>query len=130
MKRSLLKECLRIAISKNTAELHPEFENYKHYSFVIQNNKLVEWSTNRPGTAKDICGFKPKRNKRHAEVEACRRARGLLKKNKSFDIVNIRLSKKGEMRNSAPCKCCKAFLQGLSCKNIYFSTNVGWSKLV
>jgi len=129
MKRSILKECLRISKLHNTPESHPDWGSYHHYSFIIQKNKIIEWGTNSGGGGLNHWGFKSNRHKIHSETRAFTRARGLLDKNKSFEVVNIRLNKLGDLRVSAPCKCCCRFLQAMDCSKIWFSTEAGWASM-
>jgi hypothetical protein len=142
MKKTLLREALRIAREKLCN--HPKLKEtakrsmFIHYSFVVQDNKIVEYGYNRsekeppktfgyhdrfggndwyiPGT--------------HSEVDAYRKAKGLMNKNKPFEIINIRLNRQGEIRLSAPCKCCHQLLQEFGCKTFYYTTDVGMSKIV
>lgn len=124
LKSSLLVECLRISCKH--LPKHPEFNAYKHYSFVIQNNSIIEWGTNR--AAPSIIGYQPWQ-KLHSENQAYFRAQGLLNKNKRFDIVNIRLNKSGDILLSHPCKCCISFLKHLGCNYVWFTTALGFARL-
>lgn len=128
MKKRLLKECLRLAIAKNTPELHPQFGNYHHFCFVIQNNKIIEYGTNMPGTPPKFAGYAGV-CKIHAEFMAFKRAKGLLNKDYNFEAVNIRLNKQNELRMSSPCKCCYSFLTAEGCNKIWFTTNYGWAQI-
>jgi hypothetical protein len=130
MKRSIMRECIRIAEEKNTPELHPEWGNFHHFSFVIQSNKIVEYGVNRTGAPPIGLGYNPEFGKIHSETDAYRKARGILDPNIHFDIVNIRLNKKNMLRLSKPCKCCFGFLQSLNCKSIHFSTDTGFAKIL
>lgn len=124
MKKSHLIECLRIA--KDHLPKHPEFDCYKHYSFIIQHDKIIEWGTNRSGPP--IIGYFSWQ-KIHSENIAYFRARGLLEKGEPFETVNIRFNKTGKMLLSKPCKCCISFLKYLGCSNIWFTTEVGFSRI-
>ena len=128
MQKRLLKECLRIAVAKNNPKTHPEWGSYHHFSFIVQDNKLIEWGTNHPGTPPKYLGY-DKMCKIHSEHMAFKRAKGLLKKDQSFDIINIRLNKTNEIRMSAPCKCCYSFLRNEGCRKVWFTTNLGWANL-
>jgi tRNA(Arg) A34 adenosine deaminase TadA len=129
MKNTILRECLRIARSKNTPELHPEFYHFPHYSFIVEANKIVAWGTNRhSGTLNPHWGYTTK-HKTHAETAAYQKAKGILSHSKTFECVNIRLNKLGELRLSKPCMCCHNFLSSLGCKIVYFSTEQGFAKL-
>lgn len=126
MKRSLFKECLALAI--NHLPNHPA-KHYKHYSFIIQNNKIIEYGVNRYGPAYKIFGYQD-HQMIHSENDAYKKARGLLSKGTFFDVVNIRLNSQGEMRNSFPCMCCLSYLKNFGCRRVYFSTNVGFADLL
>lgn len=126
MKKSILIECIRIAKAK--LELHPERCNFPHYSFIIQQNKIVEWATNiafeppvHYGYHKAL-GYKPKF---HAEVHAYKKAKGILI-NDNFSIVNIRLGKDGDLKLSAPCEACHSLLSCLGCNKFYYSSPTGF----
>jgi hypothetical protein len=129
MKSKILDECLRIARKYNPK--HPEIEGkgYLHYSFIVQGDRIVEWATNKKAAPQIWHGY-PVTSKLHSEFLALRRARGILEKNVSFEIVNIRLNKKGDLRSSYPCKHCYTFLVAFGCKEIWFTTNLGFAKVV
>jgi hypothetical protein len=127
MKKSLLLKCLDIAYKYNTPELHPEWTCYKHYSFVIQNDKIVDWGTNRRGNAITFFGY-PKYSKIHSETDAYFKSKGIMNRDSPFEVINIRLSKNGSIKNSKPCKCCTAFLKKLGCRSIWFTTEIGFCK--
>jgi len=124
MKTKVLHSCLRIAIEHNTPSKHPEWYAYKHFSFVIQQNRIVEWGTNRRGSALTFLGYEP-HQKIHSEVDAYFKARGIMTKGIPFEVVNIRLNKSHVLRASNPCRCCYQFLKNLGCKGIFFTTDIG-----
>ena len=124
MKQTILKECTRIAREKNLQR----DSDFRHFSFIIQKNKLLEWGTNRSKiTPLTHLGY-PKTSGLHAEVNAYKKAKGIIKEG-SFEVINIRLNKTGELRLSKPCRCCHDFLKALGCTNVVFSTDVGFAKL-
>lgn len=130
MRKAILQEALNIAKSK--VEKHPEKECYLHFSFVVQENKIIEWGLNNRkipalhygyhSRIKDT-RFKPKM---HAEVNAYWKAKGLLKRNKAFSMINIRLNRMSECRMSKPCSCCYGLLKALGCDIFYYSSNNGF----
>ncbi len=133
MNRKILRDCLRIAREKNRPDIHPEWKNFHHYAFIIQNNKIIEMGFNRSihkGGVRHL-GYSEE-SKIHAEVDAYFKAKGHpdFDKDSYFEIINIRLNKKSEMRISKPCACCHNFLTGLGAKTCHFTTDVGWAKLV
>lgn len=97
-----------------------------HYAFIIQGNKLVEWAPNRTHDPDKYLGY-PDYAKLHAETLAYKRAKGLLKKNQPFEVVNIRLGKSGELRNSMPCPCCARWMRALGCRQLLFSVDAGFA---
>lgn len=129
MKQTILRECERLAKEKNTPELHDQWGNYHHFSFVVQSNKILAWGMNRAGKPPVKGGYNQAFGKIHSETDAYRKARGILDHDKPFEVVNIRLNKRNKLRISKPCKCCYNFLQQLNCKAVYFSTEVGFAKV-
>lgn len=122
MKRKLLSLCLNIALQNNSK--HPEFGYYHHFSFIIQDNAIQDWGCNRRSEPLQHLGYQPYM-KIHSETDAYFKARGLLDKNRSFDVINIRLTKTNKVVRSDPCKCCYAFLRKAGARKIFFTTNLG-----
>jgi len=135
VKRNILRECLRRAIKKNPN--HPEgFKGcYRHYSFFIQGNKIIEMGMNRTN---DVfgdnylisLGYKSC-SKIHAELDAFHKSKGHPDFNLSsrFECVNIRLAKDGSPKQSAPCSVCTKNLLRWGCKAVYYTTDEGITKL-
>jgi hypothetical protein len=115
---------LDIAARNNNSLKHPEWGCYHHFSFIIQKNKILEWSTNRRGDALTFLGYEP-HQKIHSEVDAYKKAKGIMDRSLPFEVVNIRLTKTGRISTSEPCKCCFAFLRNLDCKSVHFTTDIG-----
>ena len=128
MKARIIEECLRI--SRRQLFKHPKikYSGSLHYSFVVQSGKVVEWGMNREGKPPSFLGF-DKHSKLHAEVVAYRKARGLLDKLVPFQLINVRINRSGELRNSYPCPCCLGYLETLNCSEVWFSTNAGMAKM-
>jgi hypothetical protein len=127
VKKSLLTQCLSIA--REYIPKHPQYNCFLHYSFIIQDNTIVEWSTNRVGVPPIHMGYHTRIGaipKLHAEILAYRKAKGLLRD--KFEIVNIRLNKDGELRSSKPCLCCQNILSDLGCIKFYYSYEGGFLK--
>ena len=124
MKRKLLKVCLDIALRNNTPIKHPQWSDYHHFSFIIQRNKLVEWGTNRFSDPLTFLGYFPY-SQMHSEIDAYFKARGIMARDLTFEVVNVRLTKTHLVRGSSPCKCCFAFLKNMGCKKVWFTTEVG-----
>lgn len=128
MKKSILRECLRIAKSKNNPETHPKFGNGRHhFTFIVQDNKIIEMGINREGPPLKTFGYEDYQGI-HSENDAYKKAKGILG-DKIFEAVNIRLNNQDSLRLAAPCRCCHEFLKILGCKTIWFSTNEGFSRI-
>jgi hypothetical protein len=121
MKKSIIRHCVQWAIQHNTKEKHNQFDYYKHHTFIIQDNSVIEWGQNKAGSPPIF--YKP-HQKIHSEYIAYKKARGLLNKQKTFQVVNIRLNKQGNLKLSKPCSCCNNFLKAMGCKTVYFSTGI------
>lgn len=119
MKRKILEACLRKAIEY----LPKHGEPYRHYTFVICKNKIIEWGLNRRGSPLTFLGYAD-HTKMHSEVDAYFKAKGLLDK-QSFEVVNIRLNMDGSIKNSQPCSCCCEFLKNFKCNRVWFTTGMG-----
>lgn len=124
MRKTILRDCLRIAREK--LPRHPE-KRYLHYTFIVQDNKIIEWATNHSANPPIHLGYSSRLEDRpaktHSEFAAWKRAKGILQHNKPFQCVNIRLNRQSELRLSAPCECCFAFLKSLACTQCYYTTD-------
>lgn len=130
MKKSLIHASLAIAHSKK--ESHPEFQHFIHFTFIVQDNKIVEWGRNHKGEPALHHGYrhgKDFQSKIHSEMDAYKKAKGLLDKTKPFEIINIRLNKKGLLRLSKPCKCCFNLMKEFGCRTFYYSSEIGFLKI-
>lgn len=130
MKKSILTEAYKIACYK--LRLHPNYDHYIHYSFIIQDNKIIEWGTNTNAVPAIHFGYQARLDnsdfqpKTHSEWMAYKRARGLLNKKKSFDLINIRLNRQKELKLSKPCEYCYPILMSIGCRKIYYSDDLGF----
>jgi tRNA(Arg) A34 adenosine deaminase TadA len=131
MKNGLIREALRIAREK--LPLHPQFAHWPHYCFIIQSNQIVDWGYNTSDEPPIHLGYHAQLGgawaKTHAEVNAFRAAKGLLNPSKPFESINIRLSRQGHIRESAPCPCCSAFLKNFGCTQCWFTVDIGFAKI-
>src|SRR5581483_1238148 len=113
MKKSILHEAMRIVQSKK----HTHTELFLHFTFIVQNNKIVEWGRNHVGAPAKHMGYHNRfvdetySPKTHSELDAYRKGRGLIVNSKPFEIVNIRVNRSGVMRQSKPCSCCYTILK-------------------
>lgn len=134
MKKALLKLAHQTAL-KNLNK-HPLVNSlnvrvtFIHWSFIVQNNKIVEWGTNRNGVPPVYFGYSDRIDgaepKIHAELDAWNKAKGLLDRNVKFECINIRLNRAGSLRLSKPCTCCESFLFSIGCSKVFYSTENGF----
>lgn len=127
MTKRILERCLNI--SKKYLKKHSRIDGYKHYSFIIQNNRIIEWGTNISGAPLLKFGYKDFQMI-HAENTAYKKAKGLLDKSIKFEVINIRLNNNGNIKISKPCNCCFNFLKELGCSNIWYSKSDGEFKKI
>jgi len=133
MKKQILRECVRISREKNNN--FPIAMKKHHFSFIIQNNKIVEWGTNVSiCRGVDITGTQspkyrgyPEYAMFHSEAAAYKKARGILNPKETFEVVNVRLNTTSDMLLSKPCDCCFHFLRTLNCSRVWFSTKTGFA---
>lgn len=130
MRKNILRDC--VLKSKKNISNHPQFKNsksnYIHYTYIIQDNKIIEQGANVSARPPKHFGY-PEWSKIHAEVTAWKKSKGLLDKSKTFEAVNVRLNRLGTIKNSKPCNCCSKFLKELGCNKIWFTTDVGFAML-
>jgi len=124
MKRRVLAECLSIAVSRVRAGKHPRIKTWRHFTFIVQNNRIMGFGTNR--FAEPAPPGYPKYSIMHSERDAYFGVR--FNKDEIWDVVNIRLGLRLTPLLSKPCPCCASFLLGLGCRKIYFSTPDGFER--
>ena len=127
MKATILRECLRLSRSK--IYKHHEREHWIHFSYIVQNNKILSAGTNNSHHPPIHLGYSRRlawegsHAKTHSEFDCWKSARGIIDKSRNWEIVNVRTNKVGAIRNSAPCNCCNAFLSEMGCVRCFYTTN-------
>lgn len=129
MKKLLLEETLKIA--RKGLKTHPEFNNFPHWSFIVFKNKIISFGVNKKQIPPKHFGYHQHSDptflpKFHSELDALKKSK--IKDN--FNVINIRLNKQGQTRNSMPCKNCRILLRNFGCKKVYFTTEIGWGTLL
>lgn len=123
MKRSALLLCIDIAQREHRKQTTPA-RAFRHWSFVWQHNRLLEWAVNRPesvGFARRF-GYYDYRHTLHAEVAALKKSLGLLDRRKPWYMVNVRLLANGALGCSKPCLRCQGLLHALGCAQCWYTT--------
>lgn len=127
MKRSIIDECIRRARMKHGPN-HPSWSHKAaHYTFVVQNNKILEMGVNRPDMKPPEHYGYPAHSDLHSEIDAWRKARGILDKRQQWEILNIKLLRTDgyPTADAAPCNPCVLFLISQGCLRFYFTTSTG-----
>lgn len=127
MRKSILAACDDIAYSKIRSHKDP----FKHFSFVVQDNKILGYGMNKATLyVNHVPGF-PKYAKVHSEISALQRSR-VLRTKKPWSMVNVRYNNHGNICNSAPCDYCFNYLKLLGCKEVWFTIsccNANWRRI-
>ena len=118
MRKSILNDCLALANRKINKD------PFKHYSFVVQNNKIISYGLNHATAyCRHVPGFRPY-SKIHSEISAIRAAIYLSKKSTST-VINVRLNALGQIRISKPCKSCVSYLRRVGVTYVVYTTDAG-----
>ena len=128
MKKRLLQQAVAYALDK--LPNHPELLHFPHFSFIVARGKIVSWATNTRIEPPIHYGYhrswdETYKPKFHAEISAYKKATI----SETFEIINIRLSRHGEIRLSKPCHPCCKLMTKLGCKRIWFSSEAGFLSL-
>lgn len=126
MKNTIIRKAIQIAQNKNNN--HPMQTGFRHYTFVIQNNTIIEIGMNRKAEIPKHLGYS-NFSGIHSEIDAMRKARGILDFKKPIELINIRLNRNGTFRMSKPCKNCYNWLTAFNCKTILYSTDTGFERI-
>jgi len=106
-----------------------------HFAFGYRKSKLIGIGQNNPEkTNPKAIHLAKKFNIElyypylHAETDLISRLLNNYYIDNNLSIVIIRLNKRGELRNSKPCKKCYQIMQALDISKIYWSTENGFNK--
>ena len=115
MRKSILSDCLALA----KAKLCKHKDTFKHFSFVIQDNKILGYGFNKATLYVNHVHGYPKHSKIHSEISALRRSR-VLKTKRKWSMVNVRLSPMGITLKCTPCDFCFNYLKLLGCSEVWY----------
>lgn len=107
-----------------------------HFSFIFKRNKLISIGQNKIEESPKVVQFARRHNIEqmkkwpylHSEIDAISKVWGRIYLDSTYTIVNVRLSKKGELRMSKPCASCHEVISCLGIKVVY-STEDGYEIL-
>ena len=123
MTNRILRDILQYGLTHlNT---HPEFRHYIHFSFIVVDNQIVTVGKNRAVEPPPYYGYhkRVEKPKIHSELDAYSKYKW---KTVGFEMVNLRLSRQGEMKLSKPCPICAEWLSQTMCTGLVYSTKEGW----
>lgn len=131
MKRSLLNEAVRIAVSSSKRLAGVKFT---HWSFIVQRNKLLDGSPMKLTEPPVHFGYRDIMRRKepdrphpwvHSELAAYKKAIGIMDRDKPFECINVAFTERGIVRMSCPCGACQSFLKAVGCSKVYFTTAGG-----
>lgn len=98
--------------------------DYKHRvsAVIFKGNRVIAVAHNSVRSNKIPYKFKNFLESSHAECQAIINARRSLK---GYDILVIRLNNSEELMMAKPCEFCQGFIDHVSLRNVYYSTNKG-----
>lgn len=113
-----------ISIANKEFDRH-QADTFRHWSFIFQRGRMIEWSQNRLGDPSGFhnLGYRDKRHSIHAEPRVLLKARGVLDRRRAWECVNVRLGANREPRMALPCWICFNYLKALNCRMVYY-TNI------
>lgn len=130
MNKNLLRHCLMQALRK--LPNHPQRRHYVHYSFAVVGGSVYVVGTNKSAVPSVHLGYNQRvpEPKIHSELDAYRKLRKIVPIGKvQWSLINVRLNRTGEMKNSKPCHVCQEWLGAVGCTEIVYTTEVGWNTL-
>lgn len=109
---------------------HDDQGRCPHFAFLVKKGKILSAGTN------NIRKTVPTAHKngypypyRHAEIDSILSAPRFINF-KKCTLVVIRVNKNGEILMSRPCKHCRNFIKKFNFKEVIYSTDEGFDKLV
>lgn len=117
----ILKKAVKIA---NHLQNVPNARK-KHFSFLFNKNSIISIGWNNYSKTHPIAKqFGHKSNNIHSELHCILNLKRKI--TQGLTMVNIRINKNGDFRNSFPCKNCQKMLKHYRINNIIYSTNEGF----
>ena len=97
---------------------------YKHFSFIVYENIIFSIGFNNTTKTHPLAHkYGHRFASTHSEINALAKFPYAIRHLRKYDMVNIRLNKKGDIRLSKPCMPCQNLLVTFAIHNIYYSTN-------
>lgn len=108
----------------------PQHNNYKHFSFILKRNKIVSFGWNlQHKTDAFAHRFKYKHPYIHSELMSIKIFPFSPIELRNCKIVNIRLNNNKQLRLSKPCNDCLRLLSFFDLREIWYSSDSGFTQL-
>ena len=130
MNKNLLRHC--IGRSLRGLSSHNQYKHYIHYSFAVVDGSVYVVGTNKSAVPSVHLGYNQRvpEPKIHSELDAYKKLRKIVPIGKvQWSLINVRLNRSGEMKNSRPCHVCQEWLSQVGCTEVYYTTEAGWSNM-
>jgi hypothetical protein len=130
MNKNLLRQVLGKALK--LLPKHGEYKSYIHYSFGVVDGSIYVIGQNKSATPDVHFGYGQRvpDPKIHSELDAYYKLRKQVSiKNAYWELINVRLNRSGEMKNSRPCEVCETWLTAIGCSRVTYTTESGWETL-
>ena len=99
---------------------------YKHFSFIVCGQTIFSIGVNNTTKTHPLAQkYGHRFASTHSEINALGRFPYAIRLLRNYDMVNVRLNKKGIVRLAKPCIHCQQLLMAFHIQNIYYSTNSG-----
>lgn len=114
-----------VKVAAGIASLSDHSKQFRHVSIIIQGKSIVGIGMNGYKTHSITAKAGYRGNLIHSEIDAYSKIRHRIG---SFVLVNFRFNRKGDLRNSMPCKYCLPWCLEVF-DEIWYSTDDGMSKM-
>lgn len=107
------------------ALLHQNDSYNKHFSFIIQKNRIMSIGLNSLKTHPEAAARGFKYPHQHSELSAIIRYPERIRDLSKCILVNVRLNKDGVAMISCPCKNCKTMIKYFGFKQVFYTNKEG-----
>mgnify|MGYP007100041426 CR=1 FL=1 len=129
--RAILNKSIELARAMYPANISTDERRCFHFSFIWDKSKLLVAAQNKQGTHPrnrfNLKEFDISLKNQCSEMRAFIIAKSRFEKLnwKKVKMVNVRLNRRGEIKNSRCCPACSNLINYLGIKNLYFTDDNG-----
>lgn len=129
MKNKIIKECLSLIKEEMKHRVYPKSDGRsKHWTAIVhKRHGIIGWGSNSKKTHPIAYKYGHRFDNIHSELasyismDSCYKNYEILRKN--CYMLNLRMNRFFELRNSLPCPNCQKFIMTTGIKHVYYSTN-------